>query len=137
LEVSADGTGVPMVPEELEGRKGKQSDGKAKTRQAYLGALVPAGKIGSDTRQDDCLVTPAVVFPLGRFAFSLWCVGHVGGGLNFGGRSPPLGSGEGVVWSIAEARARHSSQKPSIFSFFRNERFMRSINLNRRGELSP
>ena len=34
MYVSADGTGVPMVPEELAGRRGKQADGTAKTRQA-------------------------------------------------------------------------------------------------------
>jgi hypothetical protein len=39
MYVSADGTGVPAVPEELVGRKGKQADGKAKTRQAYLGCV--------------------------------------------------------------------------------------------------
>jgi len=39
MYLSADGTGVPMVPEELAGRKGKQSEGKAKTRQVYLGSL--------------------------------------------------------------------------------------------------
>ena len=39
LYVSADGTGVPMVPEELEGRRGKQADGTAKTRQVYLGCV--------------------------------------------------------------------------------------------------
>jgi hypothetical protein len=39
LYVSADGTGVPMVPEELKGRRGKQADGKAKTRQVYLGCV--------------------------------------------------------------------------------------------------
>lgn len=39
MYVSADGTGVPMVPEELAGRKGKQAEGKAKTRQVYLGCV--------------------------------------------------------------------------------------------------
>lgn len=39
MYVSADGTGVPMVPEELAGRRGKQPDGKAKTRQVYLGCV--------------------------------------------------------------------------------------------------
>lgn len=39
MYISADGTGLPMVPEELEGRRGKQSDGKAKTRQVYLGCV--------------------------------------------------------------------------------------------------
>jgi hypothetical protein len=37
--VSADGTGAPMRPEELAGRRGKQADGKAKTRQVYLGCV--------------------------------------------------------------------------------------------------
>ena len=39
LYVSADGTGVPMRQEELEGRVGKQEDGGAKTRMAYLGCV--------------------------------------------------------------------------------------------------
>jgi hypothetical protein len=39
MYVSADGTGVPMVSEELIGRRGKQADGKAKTRQVYLGCV--------------------------------------------------------------------------------------------------
>ena len=39
LYVSADATGVPLRKEELEGRKGKQPDGSAKTRSAYLGCV--------------------------------------------------------------------------------------------------
>jgi hypothetical protein len=39
LYVSGDGTGVPMMPGELKGRKGKQADGTAKTRQVYLGCV--------------------------------------------------------------------------------------------------
>jgi len=39
MYVSADGTGVPMRQEELVGRAGKQSDGSAKTRMAYLGCV--------------------------------------------------------------------------------------------------
>ena len=39
LYVSADGTGIPMRKEELLGRKGKQPDGKSKTRQVYLGCV--------------------------------------------------------------------------------------------------
>lgn len=37
--VSADGTGAPMRKQELEGRQGKQAQGKAKTRQVYLGCV--------------------------------------------------------------------------------------------------
>ena len=39
MYVSADGSGVPMRKKELEGRTGKQADGTAKTRQAYLGCV--------------------------------------------------------------------------------------------------
>ena len=39
LYVSGDGSGVPVRPEERAGRKGKQADGSAKTRQAYLGCV--------------------------------------------------------------------------------------------------
>jgi hypothetical protein len=37
--VEADGTGIPMVTKELEGRKGKQDDGTAKTREVKLGCI--------------------------------------------------------------------------------------------------
>lgn len=39
LYVSADATGLPMRKEELEGRKGKQPDGTAKSRSVYLGCV--------------------------------------------------------------------------------------------------
>jgi hypothetical protein len=39
MYISGDGTGVPMVAEELKGRRGKQADGTAKTRQVYLGCV--------------------------------------------------------------------------------------------------
>jgi len=39
MYVSADGTGVPMRKEELAGKAGKQPDGSAKTRMAYLGCV--------------------------------------------------------------------------------------------------
>lgn len=37
--IEFDGTGVPMIPEEVAGRKGKQKDGSAKTREAKLGCV--------------------------------------------------------------------------------------------------
>jgi hypothetical protein len=39
LYIEFDGTGVPMVPGEVAGRKGKQPDGSAKTREAKLGCV--------------------------------------------------------------------------------------------------
>jgi hypothetical protein len=39
LYLEADGTGVPMTRQELAGRKGKQPDGSARTREAKLGCV--------------------------------------------------------------------------------------------------
>ena len=39
LYVEVDGTGVPMVAEELAGRAGQQADGSARTREVKLGAI--------------------------------------------------------------------------------------------------
>jgi hypothetical protein len=51
-----DGTGVPMRKEELAGRKGKQPDGSAKTREAKLGCVflqTEVDKDGHPIRKED------------------------------------------------------------------------------------
>ena len=48
LYVSADGSGVPMRSEELEGRTGKQTDGTAKTHQAYLGCVFTQHEVDAE-----------------------------------------------------------------------------------------
>ena len=50
MYVSADGTGVPMRKEELEGRAGKQADGTAKTRQVYLGCVFTQHRVDEKGR---------------------------------------------------------------------------------------
>ena len=45
MYISADGTGVPMRRNELEGRQGKQTDGSAKTRQVNLGCVFTQHKV--------------------------------------------------------------------------------------------
>ena len=39
MYISGDGTGVPLRPSELKGRKGKQADGSAKTHEVKLGCI--------------------------------------------------------------------------------------------------
>jgi hypothetical protein len=56
MYVSGDGTGVPMRPEELAGRKGKQADGSAKTREAKLGCVFLQTEVdakGHPVRKED------------------------------------------------------------------------------------
>lgn len=50
LYVSCDGTGTPMRKEELVGRKGKQADGSAKTREVKLGAVFTQHRIDDEGR---------------------------------------------------------------------------------------
>jgi Uncharacterised protein family (UPF0236) len=48
--VEADGTGIPMVARELEGRKGKQDDGTARTREVKLGCVFSQTKTDEEGR---------------------------------------------------------------------------------------
>ena len=48
LYVSADGTGAPMRKEELEGRQGKQAEGRAQTRQVYLGCVFTQHRVDTE-----------------------------------------------------------------------------------------
>ena len=47
LYIAIDGTGVPVVPRETQGRRGKDATGKAKTREAKIGCVF------TQTKQDD------------------------------------------------------------------------------------
>lgn len=49
LYVEVDATGVPMVAQELAGRKGKQEDGSSKTREAKLGCVFTQTKPDEET----------------------------------------------------------------------------------------
>jgi hypothetical protein len=49
LYVEADATGVPMVAEELAGRKGKQPDGSSKSREAKLGCVFTQTRTDPET----------------------------------------------------------------------------------------
>ena len=48
MYIEADGTGIPMVAEELRGRKGKQADGSAKTREVKLGCVFTQTRTDED-----------------------------------------------------------------------------------------
>jgi hypothetical protein len=70
LYASADGTGVPMRRKELSGRKGKQEDGTAKTRQVYLGCVFTQHKTdekGHPVRDHDSTTYVSSLQPIGEF----------------------------------------------------------------------
>lgn len=49
MYVEVDATGVPMVADELAGRKGKQEDGTSKTREVKLGCVFTQTKLDEET----------------------------------------------------------------------------------------
>ena len=87
LYICYDGTGVPMTQEELRGRKGKQADGSAKTREAKLGCVF------TQTTKD------AKGFPV-RDAESTSFVGAIEPAENFGWRM----YGEAVRRGLSQAQ---------------------------------
>jgi hypothetical protein len=50
MYIAIDGTGVPVVPAETKGRKGKQPDGSSKTREAKLGCVFTQTKCDKEGR---------------------------------------------------------------------------------------
>jgi len=59
LYIEYDGTGVPIRRAELKGRKGKQEDGSAKTREAKLGCIFTQTTFDDENRpiRDPCTTT--------------------------------------------------------------------------------
>ena len=70
MYVSGDGTGLPMRKDELEGRAGKQPDGSAKTRMAYLGCVFTQHKRdekGRPVRDHDSTTYVSTFAPIEEF----------------------------------------------------------------------
>lgn len=97
LYISADGTGIPMVPEELAGRKGKQADGKAKTRQVYLGCVFTQHRVDEKGH-------PVRDWESTTYLSSLKSIDHFGGFLRQEALRRGLGSAAKVVLLIDGAK---------------------------------
>jgi hypothetical protein len=101
--VSVDGTGVPMVGNELEGRAGRSADGKARTREVKLAALFTQAKVDEEGHP---IRDPDSTTYLGSFA----CSGDFGPlvrqaaltrGMTKARQVLFLGDGAAWVWEIA------------------------------------
>jgi len=75
LYVSFDGTGVPMRKSELVGRRGKQADGSARTREAKLGCVftqVGLDKEGRPQRDPDSTTYVGAIESSGLFGWRIY-----------------------------------------------------------------
>lgn len=75
LYIEFDGTGVPMTQAETQGRKGKQKDGSAKTREAKLGCVFTQtllGERGRPIRDPASSTFTGAVEPAAEFGWRIY-----------------------------------------------------------------
>lgn len=104
LYIELDGTGIPMVPEALEGRMGKQPDGSAKTREAKVGCVFTQtflNEEGKPVRDPASCSFVAAIEPAAAFGWRLYAEA-ARRGLFFAKRVVVLGDGAQWVKNIAQ-----------------------------------
>jgi len=117
LYIAVDGTGVPVVAREAEGRKGKADDGKARTREIKLACLFTQTRLDDDGKpvRDPASTTSLATFePAETFGILLDAearrrgIGHI--------RQPVvLGDGAAWIWNLADQLFPAASQIVDLY----------------------
>ena len=101
LYIAIDGTGVPVVPRETEGRRGKDATGKAKTREAKIGCVFTQTKQdeeGYPIRDEDSTTYVGAIETAEAFGPRIYAVRR---GLRQAQKVVVLGDGGPWIWGIA------------------------------------
>jgi hypothetical protein len=117
LYIATDGTGIPVLRKETEGRKGKAADGIARSREAKLGAVFTqtgTDKEGKPVRDCDSTSYTAKVESVDTFGPRLYAEAQRRG-LDNAGRVVVLGDGAPWIWNLAD---EHFSQATQIVDFY-------------------
>jgi len=104
LYVGGDGTGVPSTPQETAGRKGKQSDGTAKTREAKVGCVfvqVGTDEKGRPVREEGSTTYTGAIETAEVFGDRLYAEA-VRRGLHHAVLVVVLGDGAPWIWNLAQ-----------------------------------
>lgn len=117
LYVEVDGTGVPMVSDELEDRVGKQPDGSAKTREVKLGAVFTQTRCDEEGRPERDYQSTTYVGsfePAAQFGARIRAEAFRRG---FGraGRVVVLGDGAAWIWELARVNFPDAVQILDLF----------------------
>ena len=103
LYVALDGTGVPMVPAETAGRRGKAPDGRAHTREVKLGCLFTGTGVderGRPVRDPGSSSYVATFAPAGEFGSLLYAEARRRGSQR-ANQLVVLGDGAPWIWNLA------------------------------------
>jgi len=104
LYIAYDGTGVPVVPRESEGRRGKEPASQAKTREAKLGCVFTQTRVneqGQPIRDEDSTSYVGAIETAEEFGPRIYSEA-VRRGLLQAQRVVVLGDGSLWIWGIAE-----------------------------------
>lgn len=103
LYISYDGTGVPMVPWEVAGRKGKQENGLAKTREVKLGCVFTQTRVTEDgfpIREEGSTTYVGAIETSDAFGWRIYAEAHRRG-LSLAKKVVILADGAKYNWEIA------------------------------------
>lgn len=103
MYVAIDGTGVPVVPREVEGRRGKGEDGKAKSREAKLGCVFTQTTVdekGRPVRDPESTTYVGAIETAGEFGWRIYAEA-LRRGLARALRLVVLGDGAPWIWALA------------------------------------
>jgi hypothetical protein len=106
LYIAIDGTGVPMIPPETDGRPGKAADGRARTREVKLACLftqTSADDQGRPVRDPDSSTYLATFAPADQFARLVDAEARRRGSEHIR-QLVVLGDGAPWIWNLAAAR---------------------------------
>lgn len=104
LYVSCDGTGVPVVAVERDGRRGKQPDGSARTREAKLGCVFTQTSVdeqGFALRDPDSTSFVGAIQSARDFGWTLYAEA-LRRGLHCATRLVMLADGAEWIWNLAD-----------------------------------
>lgn len=103
MYVAVDGTGVPMVPHETEGRRGKDETGRAKTREAKLGCVFTQVGVdieGQPIREEGSTTYVGAIETAEEFGQRIFTEA-IRRGSRFSKQMVVLGDGAPWIWNIA------------------------------------
>jgi hypothetical protein len=104
LYVAIDGTGVPVVPRETEGRAGKGATARAKTREVKLGCVFTQTTVddkGYPVRDEESTTYVGAIETAEEFGKRIYAEA-VRRGLHRAGKVVVLGDGAVWIWNLAQ-----------------------------------
>jgi hypothetical protein len=117
LYICYDGTGVPMVPWETEGRKGKQANGSSRTREAKLGCVFTQTTVneeGYPVRDELSATFVGAIESSHQFGERIYHEA-LRRGLNAAQRTVVLADGAKYNWEIAALHFPQATQVVDLF----------------------